>query len=245
MRVLVFSAHCADYCSRAGGVIAKLARDGAEVKIIALTNGERSESGGLYAGGARPTLEQVKAIRREEALEAAGILGAQMEFWDWGDLSFGATIENIKAMAQALRAYQPQIILTHHGPDPRSMDHDTCWQLVMRGMQVAGAEGLESASPSLRRAKLFLFEATVPLTELEGFNPNVYVNITDVWEIKLRALKAFGRAQAFLAEWYTDTAKRRAFQSQRLSGRNDIAYAEAFERPDPWVGDHLPLDEGV
>lgn len=243
MRVLVFSAHCADYCSRAGGVIAKLARAGAEVKIVALSNGERSESGGLYAGGAKPTLEQVGAIRREEALEAAGILGATMEFWDWGDLSFGATIDRIKALAEAMRAYRPDVLLTHHGPDPYSMDHDTCWQLVMRAAQVAGAVGLESAYPPIKRGKLFLFEATVPLTELEGFNPNVYINITDVWETKLRALKAFGRAQAFLAEWYTDTAKRRAFQAQRLSGRSDIAYAEAFERPDPWVGDHLPLDE--
>ncbi len=243
MRVLVFSAHCADYCSRAGGIIAKLARDGDEVKIIALSNGERSESGGLYAGATQPPLESVKAVRIEEALDAASILGAQMEFWDWGDLSFGASIDNIKAVAQAMRAYQPQIILTHHGPDPRSMDHDTCWQLVTRGMQVAGAEGLESAHPKMRRAKLFLFEATVPLTELEGFAPNVYVNITDVWETKLRALQAFRRAQAFLAEWYTDTAKRRAFQAQRLSGRKDIVFAEAFERFDPWVGNHLPLDE--
>ena len=79
MRILVFSAHCADFCSRAGGTIAKHARDGDEVRVVALTFGERSESGGLYADGARPTLADVKAVRREEAERASAVLGAGIE----------------------------------------------------------------------------------------------------------------------------------------------------------------------
>jgi len=53
MRLLVFSAHSADFCSRAGGTIAKYAASGAQVRVVCLTYGERSESGGLYAGGAK------------------------------------------------------------------------------------------------------------------------------------------------------------------------------------------------
>jgi len=123
------------------------------------------------------------------------------------------------------------------------MDHDTTWQLVTRAAQIASAPGLESELSPTRRPALFLFEATVPLTELEGFNPDFYVDITDVWETKVAALKAFGRAQSFLVDWYTDVARQRAFQAQRLSGRAQIRYAEAFERTSPWVGSRLPMDD--
>ena len=240
-RILVFSAHAADFCSRSGGTIARHVRLRAAVRVVALTLGERSESGGLYANGARPPLEEVKAIRREEGTVAAEILGAEIDFLDWGDISFDYSLERARRLADEIRAFRPDVILTHHGPDPVSVDHDTTWRLVLRAAQVAGVPGLESDLPPAQRPQVFLFEATIPLTEVEGFEPSFYIDITDVWEVKLRALESFHRAQHFLVPWYTEVAERRAFQARRLSGRSDIEYAEAFERVLPWVGDRLPL----
>jgi 4-oxalomesaconate hydratase len=242
MRILVFSVHCADFCSRAGGTIAKHARAGADVRVVALTYGERSESGGLYAGGVRPSLDEVKAVRREEAEHAARILSAHIDFLGWEDLLFDYSQERVARLAEEIRAFRPDAILTHHGPDPCSVDHDTCARLVTRAAQVAGAVGLESAHPPAGSAPVFFFEATIPLTELEGFRPDFYIDITDVWETKLAALQAFERAQSVLASWYTDQARLRAFQARRLTGRPDILFAEAFERTNPWVGSSLPLD---
>lgn len=240
MKILVISAHVADFCSRSGGTIAKHVRDGDEARVIALTYGERSESGGLYEGGAHPALEEVKAVRREEGLEAAGILGAEIDFWDWSDLRFEYTQERALLIAEEIRRYRPDVLLTHHGPDPVSVDHDSAYRLATRAAQLAGAPGLESAHAATRRPAVFLFEATIPLTELEGFNPDLYVDITDVWETKLRALQTFHRAQPFLESWYTDRARLRGFQAQRF-GLGDCVYAEAFERTTPWVGSHLPV----
>jgi len=45
MKILVFSAHAADFCTRAGGTIAKHVQNGDTVYVIALSDGERSESG--------------------------------------------------------------------------------------------------------------------------------------------------------------------------------------------------------
>ena len=73
MRLLAVSAHTADFCSRAGGTIALHAKTSAAVKVVTLTFGERSESGGLYAGGARPALDAVKTARRDEAERAAAL----------------------------------------------------------------------------------------------------------------------------------------------------------------------------
>ena len=72
MRILVISAHCGDYCARAGGTIAKHVRAGAEVRVVVLSYGERSESAGLYAEGRKPSLEEVKDVRRNDAIRAAG-----------------------------------------------------------------------------------------------------------------------------------------------------------------------------
>lgn len=44
------------------------------MKVVTLTYGERSESGGLYAGGARPALDAVKTVQRNEAERAAAAL---------------------------------------------------------------------------------------------------------------------------------------------------------------------------
>ena len=240
-RILVFSAHVADFCSRCGGTIAKHAQRGSAVRVVALTMGERSESGGLYAGGQKPPLAEIRALRREEATAAAQILGAEIVFLDWGDLCFDFTSERARRLAQEIRDFRPQAILTHHGPDPVSMDHDTTWRLALRAAQIARAPGLESELAPAGGAPLFLFEATIPLTEVEAFRPDVYVDITDVWELKRQALEAFARAQGFLEPWYTEVALRRGFQARRLAGDEGIRFAEAFERTLPWVGDHLPL----
>jgi 4-oxalomesaconate hydratase len=62
-----------------------------------MTFGERSESGGLHIDVARPSLEEVKEIRREEAMRAAGILRADIGFLDWGDLRFEYSPQRVGA----------------------------------------------------------------------------------------------------------------------------------------------------
>ena len=243
MKILIFSAHSADFCSRSGGTIAKHVRKGDEVRVVELTYGERSESGGLYTEGSTLSLEEIKGIRHEESINAASILGAEIHFLDWGDLTFDYSAEQVKKLAEQIRVFCPDAILTHHGPDPVSVDHDTTWHLVTRAVQIAASSGIESDYPPVLKSPLFLFEATLPLTDLEGFKPDFYIDITDVWEVKLEALKTFHRAQGFLEFWYTDLARQRAFQARSLSGYSEIKYAEAFERTRPWVGTHLPLNE--
>jgi len=243
MKMLVFSAHSADFCSRSGGTIIKHVRKGDEVRIVSLSFGERSESGTLYTEGSTPSLEEVRAVRREEASRAASILHADIRFLDWGDLCLNYSAERAKKLAEQIRAFRPNAVLTHHGPDPVSVDHDMTWRLVTRATQMTRAPGLESDYTPVGPTPLFLFEATVPLTDLEGFNPDFYVDITDVWEVKLEALKAFHRGQDFLPRYYTHMARHRGFQARALSGRSEIEYAEAFERTRPWVGGHLPLNE--
>jgi 4-oxalomesaconate hydratase len=213
---------------------------GDKVRVLALSNGERSESGGLYKSEPYPTLDEVRAIRHEEAEAAAAIIGVEMRYLNWDDLRFDYSAENARIIAEEMRAFRADVVLTHHGPDCHSVDHDTAWHLATRAAQLASAIGMESAYKHIPRPEVFMFEATIPLTELEGFNPDFYVDITDTMETKIQALKTLARAQAFLEPWYIGVAEQRAFQASRLAGNNAIKYAEAFERTQPWVGAALP-----
>ena len=62
-RVLVFSAHAADFCSRAGGTIARLTEAGSSVHIVDFSYGERCESPALWARDPQPSIEEIKRLR--------------------------------------------------------------------------------------------------------------------------------------------------------------------------------------
>lgn len=73
-RLLVVSAHAADYVWRAGGTIAKYVKNGAKVHLVVLSVGVRGESNDLWKTPDQ-TAEHVKEIRTAETRKAAGILG--------------------------------------------------------------------------------------------------------------------------------------------------------------------------
>ncbi len=81
--MLVVSAHAADFVWRAGGAIALAAARGERVRVVCLSFGERGESASAWRAG--KSLEEIKALRRGEAENAAAVLGAGIEFLDAGD----------------------------------------------------------------------------------------------------------------------------------------------------------------
>lgn len=70
--------------------------------------------------------------------------------------------------------------------------------------------------------------------ELCGFVPNVFLDITPVWEKKLAAMEVF-TSQAYLQKHYAERAEHRANHARRISGLADIKRAEAFQRVLPQV----------
>jgi hypothetical protein len=76
---------------RAGGAIALAASRGEKVTIACLTFGERGESAKAWREGKK--LDEIKAIRRDEAERAAATLGAEVRFFDAGDYPLVASAE--------------------------------------------------------------------------------------------------------------------------------------------------------
>jgi len=69
-RVQVIGAHSADFVWRAGGAVAKAVEAGGTAEVIALSYGERGESGELWKEPDQ-TVDNVKRVRHQEAEAAA------------------------------------------------------------------------------------------------------------------------------------------------------------------------------
>ena len=235
--VLVVSAHAADFAWRAGGAIAVYAERGYRVRILCLSYGERGESERLWKIDGM-TIDRVKEDRHAEASRAAAILGSEIRFFDMGDYPIVPTEEKILELVNEFREHKPEIVLTHSSEDPYNFDHPMAHDLTLKariyaqaaGYPAKGKGGQDNAPP------VFLFEPHQP--EQCNFKPQVLMDITPVWEKKLKAMESMA-AQEHLVLYYTDLGKRRGVQAVRNSGRRAIKYAEAFQRPYPQVTDTL------
>jgi 4-oxalomesaconate hydratase len=234
-RLLVVSAHAADFVWRAAGYIALVTAAGGTAHVICLSFGERGESPGAWKQPGM-TLERVKEIRKAEASAAGDALGATMHFLDKGDYPLPGGEEILLELAQLMREFQPQVILTHAQADPYNYDHPVAADLTLRARAIAQALGHESAHPPLGAPPVFRFEPHQP--EMCGFMPNVLVDITSVFDRKVAAMAAM-RSQDHLARYYHGLAERRGVQAVRNGGSAAIRYAEAYQRVFPQVSEVL------
>lgn len=235
--VLVISAHAVDFVWRCGGTIARYTRDSSRVRILDLTFGERGESAELWQSRPGITVEEVKKIRREEAEKASQILGAEIRFLDFNDHPLAMGSEHCLALVDELRDFQPQIVLTHHKEDPLNPDHPEVSLATCKALRCAQVPGVKPENmPVTGPIKTFMFEPDQP--EFCNFNPDVFVDITDVMDLKIQAMKCV-KSQAYLFPSYAQRSEYRGYLAGRLAGDKNLKYAEAFKRMFPFVGKFL------
>ena len=227
----MIGAHSADFVWRAGGAIAVTTAGGGVARVIALSYGERGESGELWKEPGM-TVERVKEVRQGEAERAAAALGAEFECLDLGDYPLEVDKPALEMLADRIREFKPNVILTHTDRDPFNPDHAVAFVAVERARALAAGAGTASAFESIDPPELLLFEPHQP--ELCNFTPTVFVDITPVMERK-KAAMAEMQAQAHLHTYYGELASRRGNHARRSSGSKAIEYAEAFQRVTPQV----------
>jgi 4-oxalomesaconate hydratase len=228
--LLVVGAHAADFVWRAGGVIAKHTAAGWEATVVALSYGERGESGELWREEGQ-TVERVKQIRDAEARAAAEAVGATFVPYDLGDypLEVPAAVE--RRLTDLMVELAPATVLTHTAVDPFNPDHPVAHRAVARARLLAmGAGGVPAAFPTIRPPALFVFEPHQP--EACGFAPDTFVDVTAVWERKQAAMAAMG-SQRYLAEHYAERNRQRAVQSRYAGTDRGTRQVEVFQRLTP------------
>jgi 4-oxalomesaconate hydratase len=229
--MLVIGAHSADFVWRAGGAVAVTATGGGTAKVIALSYGERGESGELWKQEGQ-TIENVKQIRHGEAERAAAALGATFESLDLGDYPLNIDVDALNLISDKIREFAPDVLITHTDTDPFNPDHPVAYAAVNRARGLAAGAGVSSAFKTISPPVLYLFEPHQP--ELCNFMPNTFVDITPVIDAKLKAMEEM-KAQKYLQTYYAQRADQRGNHARRSSGNQDIRQAEAFQRVTPNV----------
>lgn len=237
---LVVSAHAADFVWRAGGAIALHQQRGYEVTIVCLSYGERGESAKMWKQEGC-TLDRVKSERRVEAEAAARALCAHdIRFFDLGDYPLELDREAKMKLVDVMRETQPAFILSHSLYDPYNTDHSYATSITMECRMIAQAWGHNPGEKILGAPQLYLFEPHQ--TEQMGWKPDVFLDISDVWDKKRAAIECM-QGQEHLWDFYTNVAENRGNHFRRNSGGQSggraARYAEGFQSVYPRTVDEL------
>lgn len=232
-RMLVISAHAADYVWRSGGTIAKYIEGGAEVCVVVLSFGVRGESNDLWKGEGQ-TAEKVKEIRKGETLAAAAELGLKnIEFWDFEDYPMEVNRERLDRLTVKIREFKPDVVLTHSPKDQFNPDHEDVCSMVFQACVMANSAGAQYGNlKATKQMALFGFEPHQ--TEISEFKPGTIIDISSTFEKKKKAMACF-KAQKHLIEYYTMRAEMRGNHARRISGNNEYVAAECFSNFFPTV----------
>lgn len=236
MKLLVISAHSADFVWRSGGIIAKSLEQGAKTLVICLSYGERGESGELWKEDPKRSVDSVKMIRHDQALKAADIIGTNIQFLDWGDYPMIVSDDRIEQLTRIIGDYEPTVILTHSEKDPFNPDHPVAYQATQRARLLSSGAGVPSAFKNIDPPVWYSFEPHQP--ELCDYKPDTFIDITSVMDKKIAAMNCMG-AQSYLRDYYIELASRRANHARRISGKKDIKHCETLERQVPIVTDSI------
>lgn len=236
--LLVVSAHAGDFVWRAGGAIALATSRGQRAKVLCLSFGERGESAKAWREG--KSLDEIKAIRRGEAENAAAALGAEIEFFDAGDYPLRESDELVDRIVRTYREVDPAVVLTHPLVDPYNGDHPAAARMALQARVLAQAVGYDAPGEPLGAPPVFFFEPHQP--EQCDFKPGVLLDITAVFDAKRKAMECMG-AQQHMWDYYTDLAVRRGVQLKRNAGPNlglpHNTMGEAYMRLYPQVTGEL------
>ena len=175
--ILVLAAHPDDAELGCGGTIAKHVALGHKVGIVDLTKGEL---------GTRGTVQS----REQEAADSGKILGiSARENLGLQDGFFRNHQEEQLTVVKAIRKYQPEIILANAIFD-RHPDHAKASDLAFDAAFLAGLSKVEtSVDGKLQMA----WRPKVMYHYIQSLyiNPEFVVDVSDFWEKKMDAIRAF------------------------------------------------------
>jgi bacillithiol biosynthesis deacetylase BshB1 len=170
--ILAIAAHPDDAELGCSGSLLLAAKKGLSIAIADLSAGEMSSRGTV-------------ASRQIEANNAARILGVK-ERRNLGlpDSKIGEnSTHSLSALIQLIRETRPRIVLAPYWED-RHPDHEATGRLVKEACFFAGVAKVGDGEP-FRPTQLFYYMLSYP------FTPAFVLDISDVWEQKLEAIKAY------------------------------------------------------
>lgn len=220
--ILAIGAHPDDVELGCSGTLISEIKRGKKVGIVDLTQGEL---------GTRGTIE----TRYREAADAAKIMGLSVrENLKMRDGFFRNDEEHQLQLIKVLRKYQPEIVIANILED-RHPDHgkggwlayDACFLSGLKQIKTVGDDGKEQEK---WRPKMLLH-----YIQDRFYEPDIIVDISDVWERRVAAIKAyktqFHSAESTEPQTYIsnpDFMDALTSRARLLGKRIGVKYAEGF-----------------
>ena len=222
MNVLAIGAYASEIAQLCGGTLAKCSVAGHSVAIAAL----------CCTGTRFPEhTEENAAADVQEFRDSAAVIGARCHNLNLPQFDLSDDYDTRMRVVEVMRQEQAKLIITHDRDD-YGRDHRTTSGIVTESVYMAMQPGIKTSVPTLAEHPDVVFMDTIAGI---AFEPEQYVDITDVFELKRRMLMAFAREVKEWAghpvlnhmEWLEATARFRGIQS-------GYRYAEAFRWPHRW-----------
>ncbi|MBN1825624.1 MAG: bacillithiol biosynthesis deacetylase BshB1 [Candidatus Eisenbacteria bacterium] len=231
LHLLAVAAHPDDAELLMGGALAAAAFDGMRAGVIDLAAGESGTRGSASS-------------RAKEAEEAAAILGlVHRENLGLPDGGIEADRESRMRLAERIRALRPDTLLIQHRGG-RNPDHHAAADLSRAAAYSAGLARLGSGAPHRPRR---ILEAV----SFQNVPPNLLLDITGVFETKMRAIRAYrsqfeGALEAgdILSNGKDDLFEQITFRCRAYGALVQVPFGEPYRTESPLLVRTLLAVEG-
>ncbi len=180
IRVIMIGAHPDDCDQKGGGMAALFSSMGHAVKFLSVTNGDaghQSQGGGILA-----------KRRAAEAQESAKRLGITYEVMGNPDGELMPTLDIRLNIIRKIREWNADIVIAPR-PNDYHPDHRYTGILVQDAAYMVAVPNIASDVPALKKNPLFLYFKD-DFQRPNPFRPDVTIDITNVYEQKIKALDA-------------------------------------------------------
>lgn len=219
MNIVVVAAHPDDAEYMVGGTILRYSNMGHKVTIIICTNGNIGH----------PILgkEKIAKIRLREAIEGAKVLGSEIINLGYDDEFMPDNMEARLEVLNSLRKISPSVVFTHHPNDYTNADHRVISNIIIDMSYLQMFKNIKTDyKETVNYASLYFMDIPAGV----GFDPTDYVDITEVFELKKKALLKHKSQKAWMSELKTGESfvKNMEIQSAFRGLQFQCKYAEAF-----------------
>lgn len=217
MNVLAIGAHPDDVELLCGGTLAKCAARGDKITIMVATNGN--------VGSPTLSREEIAAVRHKEAAAAAAVIGAELIWLGYDDEFLFHDRETRLTFINAIRKANPDFMFVH-GQNDYHPDHRICGEIAMDCRIPVTVRLIETEYPAMSKIPhVFLMDNIGGV----GFEPEAYVDISDVFDTKRKLVEAHVSQDTWLQHIYNMDYI--AFASKASSQRGmviGVEHAECF-----------------
>ena len=224
-RVLVVAAHPDDIEFGAAGTIARWVAEGAEVRYLLMTRGDK--------GSDDPTADPatIGRLREQEQRAAAAEIGVVgVDFLDEPDGQVEPSLRLRERVTYAIRSFRPEVVMTH---DPTVVFVNNEW-VNHPDHRAVGQVTVDAVFPTARdplnfREHLDRGLGTWKVAELFLWSTNEANQIADIGETLDRKIAALGHHASQFHD-FAETARWLRRHAEELGERTGYRAAEGFRR---------------